>query len=208
MTTIQTEGNAEWQGMLKEALEIKVDDIAPNYRKKLKMSDEQVQKIIESIKTSLGINDSQRVLVGMMLLFLQGAASEGTPANLSVQVGDKTIEKRNIITACEFIEGHKFIRRIAEALAPAIGEFAYNNKLSGEFAQRINNKLKADSGETLTEREMAYCSSFSQTIPNLEELTSPRLVKLLAEDYSRRFDNKKKENKPDPKPKSSGKKKK
>lgn len=188
-----TYGNGEYQMMIEGALEQKVDDISPNYRKKIKMSDEQVQKIIESISLTLGINDSKKVLVGVMLLFLQGAASEGTPVTLSVQIGEKTLEKRNIIQACEYIERHKYIRRIAETLAPIIGEFAYRNKLSGEFAQRINNKLKAESGETLTEREMAFCSSFSQTIPNLEELTSSRLVKLLAEDYSRRFDNKKKE---------------
>lgn len=207
MAASKTQGTKteDLQGIINKALELKVDDVAPTYRKKLKMSEEKVQKIIESIMTSLGINETQTVLIGIILLFLQGAASEGTPLTLSVQIGEKTIEKRNIITACEFIEGHKYIRRIAEAIALTIGDFADKNNLTGEFAQRINNKLKAESGETLTPREMAFCSSFSQSIPNLEEITTPRLVKLLAEDYSRRFDNKKKENKPEAKNKKSGK---
>lgn len=200
--------NEQYQNIISKAIESKVDELSPNYRKKQKMTDEQVHKIIESIMLTLGMDNPQKVLVAMMLLFLQGAASEGTPLTLSVQIGAKTIEKRNVITACEFIEGHRYIRRIAENLATVIGEFAYQNKLSGEFAQRINNKLKAESGETLTDREMAFCSSFSQSIHNLEELTSARLVKLLAEDYSRRFDNKKKDKQPENKNnKNSGKRK-
>lgn len=104
----------------------------------------------------------------------------------------KLKEKRNIIDACNTVTGHKFIRRIAETLALSIGKFAYNNKLVGELGYRINNKLKAEKGESLNELELAYCSSFSQAISNLEEVTSERLSKLLAEDYQRRFEKQRK----------------
>ena len=53
-----TYANGEYQMMIEGALEQKVDDISPNYRKKIKMSDEQVQKIIESIiQDDLSNND-------------------------------------------------------------------------------------------------------------------------------------------------------
>lgn len=88
----------------------------------------------------------------------------------------------------KFVYSLTYIRRLAEALAIQIGEFAEKNGLKGELSQRIEIKLRAETGETLTEKEKAWCSSFSQIIPNLSERSSERLVKLLAVDYNKRFE--------------------
>lgn len=170
-----------------------VDKIAPKFRKKNTMSDEQLEKIVQIIALNLDI-DPKTALIGMILLFLQGAASAGTPPTMSVEIGNIVMEKRHIMNACFNVTGHQFIRRIAESMAETIGLFAYKNHLAGELAYRINNKLKAENGTSLTEMEMAFCSSFSQAIPNLEN-KSERLAKLLAEDYQKRFENKKKSDK-------------
>lgn len=171
----------------------KVEDVAPNFRRKNILTEEQIGKIIQTIGINLEINP-EKILIGIMLLFLQGAASAAAPVTMSVDLGNgKCIQKRNIVDACNVVTGHTFIRRIAETLALQIGEFAYQNKLAGELGYRISNKLKAETGENLTEKEMAFCSSFSQVIPNLSNITSERLAKLLAADYQRRFENKKKQ---------------
>lgn len=180
--------------LYENAMEQNIDVVAPNFRRKTKISEEQIKKIIKSISFSLDISEETAV-IGMTLLFLQGAASASTPTSMYVELGGgKYMEKRNIIDACVLVTNHKFIRRIAETLAPQIGNFAYKNKLMGELGYRVNNKFKAETGESLTELELAYCSSFSQTIPNLSELVSDRLVKLLAADYQKRFENKRKSN--------------
>lgn len=195
--TINENDNYETQvgllQLLDQATNTKVEEIAPDFRRKNNISDEQLEKIIKIIQTHLGMKRTTQVIVGMNLLFLQGAASAGAPITMSVNLGEGIcMEKRNIVDACNTVTGHKFIRRIAETLAPQIGRFAYNNKLVGELGYRINNKLKAEKGESLSELELAYCSSFSQVIPNLNEITSERLSKLLAEDYQIRFEKQKK----------------
>lgn len=179
--------------MLQLAMEKPVEEVAPTFRRKTTLNDSQIEKIIQTISTTLGISNTE-VLIGMTLLFLQGAASAGAPITMSVDLGGgKCIEKRNIIDACNLVTGHKFIRRIAETLAPQIGKIALQNKLTGELGYRIENKLKAETGESLTDIERAYCSSFSQAIPNLAEITSERLARLLAEDYQKRFENRKRQ---------------
>jgi len=196
--------------IIKATMNKRVEDVAPNFRRKNVLTEEQIEKIIRTISINLEI-DPEKVLIGMILLFLQGAASAAAPVTMSVELGNgKFIEKRNIVNACNVVTGHIFIRRIAETLALQIGNFAYQNKLAGELGYRINNKLKADTGESLNEKEMAFCSSFSQVIPDLSDITSERLAKLLAADYQRRFENKKKQTKIDNIPKNNvrGKKKK
>lgn len=179
------------EDVIKKSKQIKVEEVAPNFRKKNLLSREQIGKIVQAIGTHLDISPD-RVLISMYLLFLQGAASAGAPITMGVDLENgKCVEKRNIINACNLVMEHQYIRRIAETLALDIGEFAYNNNLAGELAYRINNKFKAETGTSLTEREMAFCSSFSQAIPNLAEISSERLAKLLAEDYQKRFENKK-----------------
>lgn len=176
--------------IIEKSMNENLEDIAPNFRRN-KITNDQIERIIKSISANLRINPEVS-LVGMMLLFLQGAASSGSPLTMSIEIDQgKYIEKRNIVSACNLVTGHQYIRRIAEALAPEIGKYANKNNLKGELATRINNRLKAETGENLTHIEMSYCSSFSQSISNLAEITgSERLTKLLAEDYQRNFDGK------------------
>lgn len=180
------------KNIFEEALKEKVEIFAPNY-KKAKISDEQIIKIMECISKELDV-PIQRVIAGTYLLFLQGAASASSPDSMSVPLTEEAkLDKRTLVQTCLYITKHQYIRRIAEAKAAEIGRFAEINKLQGELAQRINNKYMAETGLTLSDKELAYCSSFSQSIPNLEEITSSRLSKLLAEDYTRRFDKNKRD---------------
>lgn len=182
------------ENLLKITLERKIEEVVPNFRKKTFMTSEEIERIIQTISVTTGIK-SDRVLIGIMLLFLQGAASAGSPPTLSVELEDgKSLTKKDIIAACIMVAKHQYIRRIAESLAKEIGQFAEKNKLHGELAHRINNRFKAETGSNLSDIELSYCSSFSQSIPNLAEITSERLAKLLAEDYQKRFENKKKTN--------------
>ncbi len=182
----------ELEELLKTSINKRVEEVSPNFRKKNILTEEQLEKIIQTLSINLSVSH-EKALIGMILLFLQGATSEGAPMTMSIDLGEgKSIEKRSVINACSASTGHQYIRRIAETLAKEIGEFAYKNRLAGELAYRINNRLKAESGECLNEREMAFCSSFSQVLPNLSELGSERLTRLLAEDYHRRFDTKRK----------------
>lgn len=176
--------------LVRVSMQQKVEAIVPNFKKNI-VTDDQILQIVNAISSTLNVSQD-RAFIGMILLFLQGAVSSSAPLTMSVEVDEgKCIEKKNILSACKLITGHQYIRRIAEALAAEIGEFAYRNNLRGELANRINNRLRADTGSNLTDVEMSYCSSFSQNITHLSEITgSDRLSKLLAQDYQRRFEHK------------------
>ena len=174
--------------IMKEDLNV----IAPNFRKGT-ISEREKTAIIEKVSVDIGVSKSD-ALAGIMLLMLKGAASNGTPNTLSVDLrGGKTLAKRIVSGAYLLVTGNNYIRRLAESLAIEIGEFAERYSLNGELSQRINTALKAEAGEVLTAKENAWCSSFSQNIPDLASRSSERLVRLLAEDYKKRFDNKKKD---------------
>lgn len=180
----------ELDNLTKEIFKENLDVIAPNFRKGI-LSNEEIDKILKIISFDIGVDKSE-ALVGTILLMLKGAASTGTPDTLSVDLKNgKKITKKNVKGAYFSVTGNNYIRRLAEGLAIQIGNFAEHFQLNGELAQRINTMLKAQTGETLTAKEMAWCSSFSQNIPDLASRGSDRLVKLLAEDYKKRFENKK-----------------
>lgn len=172
--------------------ELKTSDlqtIAPYFKKGV-LTDEEAEKIIEQTANSIGTT-KENALTGTICLFLKGAASNGTPQNLEVLLKDgKSLAKRNLMGAYVSVCGNQYLRRLAEKLAIDIAEFAEMHGLNGELASRINTILKAESGEVLTAKEAAWCSSFSQNIPDLAERSSERVVKLLAEDYRKRFENK------------------
>lgn len=168
-----------------------IETLAPNYKKSI-LGSEETNMIIKKIATDLDITEEE-ALAGTMLLLLKGASSDGTPQNLSVELKNgKTLAKRNVQGAYLTVTGNNYLRRLAESLAIQIGEFAEHFGLNGELTQRINTSLKAESGEVLSPKETAWCSSFSQNIPDLATRSSERLVRLLAEDYKKRFEGKKK----------------
>lgn len=165
--------------------------IAPEFKKGV-LTDEQTESIIDQIAASVGTT-KVNALTGTICLFLKGAASNGTPQNLEVVLSDgKILAKRNVLGAYVSTCGNQYLRRLAEKLAIEIGEFAEAHGLNGELAPRINTILKAETGEILSLKEAAWCSSFSQNIPDLAQRSSERVVKSLAEDYRKRFENKKK----------------
>lgn len=168
------------------------DEIAPNFKRGA-LSTEEINKIIEKIALDIDVPEKD-ALIGIYLLMLKGAASSGTPQTLSVELkGGKVLAKKNVTGAYLSVTGNNYVRRLAEGLAVSIGEFAEAFGLEGELSQRINTALKAETGEILSAKEIAWCSSFSQNVPDLAKRSSERLVKLLAEDYKKRFDTKKKQ---------------
>lgn len=174
-----------------EINEMNLEEIAPNYKKGI-LNQEEIDRIIYRIASDIGVSEGI-ALAGTILLMLKGAASSGTPQTMSVDlVGGKTLAKKNITGAYVTVTGNSFIRRLAESLAIQIGEFAERHGLEGELSQRIGTVLKAETGELLTYKEKAWCSSFSQNIPDLPQRSSERLAKLLAADYRRRFEGKRK----------------
>lgn len=164
--------------------------IVPNLKKSA-LTQEENNRIFEKIASDLAIPKSD-AMVGTFILFLRGAASSGTPSSLSVDLREgKTLAKKNILSAYMHVTGNGHIRRLAEVNRIEIGEFAEAHGIPGELSQRINTTLKAQTGEILNPKETAWCSSFSQEIPDLAIRSSERMVKLLAEDYKKRFENKK-----------------
>lgn len=185
--------NVNLNSLTSEIMRENLETIAPNFRKSA-LSSEDINRIIERIANDIGVSRGD-ALAGTILLMLKGAASGGTPQSLSVDLRDgKTLAKKNIYGAYVTITGNSYIRRLAESIAVNIGEFAEHYSLNGELAHRINTVLKAETGEILTPKEMAWCSSFSQNLPDLASRSSERLVQLLAEDYKKRFEQKKKTN--------------
>lgn len=168
-----------------DALKQPVADVAPEFKKSL-IKNEEISQIILHVAQTFQIEPAI-ALIAIHLLFLKGAASEGTPQSLSVDVAGRTISKRDLIYAYEKTTGNNFIRRLAESMAISIGKYAEANGLRGELAQRIEVNLRVAEEPPLTPKEAAWCSSFSQAIPNLTDFSGERVTKLLAEDYSRRF---------------------
>jgi hypothetical protein len=168
--------------------EATVDKVAPKVKQSA-MTEEAVTKVLELLCKSLEL-ELVPVLAGVCLLFLKGAASDGSPLSLSVEVMGRDITKKDLIYCYEMVTGNKYLRRMAEAMAVSISQYAEKNGLYGDLGKRILTRHRAATGETLTPKELAWCSSFCQDLPDLATFASERVVKLLAEDYDSRFSKK------------------
>jgi hypothetical protein len=182
-TTQQNDNPLE--NILNAALQEDLSKVAPTISKSA-VTDEETNKILDTISSNFQIKKTSAA-IAIYLLFLKGAASNGTPLSLIVEVEGKDISKRDLLNAYSLATGNTFLRRLAESLAIPIGQFAEKNGLRGELAQRMEKLSRSESGQTLTAKELAWCSSFSQVIPNLDELASQKVSKLLADDYNTRF---------------------
>lgn len=167
-----------------KALETSIESVSPGFKKN-QMSEDEVNKVIITIANIHNMPPAF-VIIGVILLFLKGAAS-GTPLSLSVEVSEFELSKRDLLNAYTAVTVNNFLRRMAEAMAMPIGQYAERNRLRGELAQKVENSLKAETGERLTAKELAWCSSFNQHLENLSDLSSERLVKLLSADNNKRF---------------------
>jgi len=177
----------DYKGPFPEAMKLSIDSVSPDF-KRTNLSEDQVTKVIDYLASNFQLKREQ-VLVGIILLFLKGAANNSTPVTLSVDVDGKEISKRDLQNAYGLVTSNAYLRRLAEALAIEIGTYAELNGLKGELAQRVETSLRAEKGETLSFKELAWCSSFSQQLPDLAQRASDRLCVLLAADYSKRFSN-------------------
>lgn len=172
-----------------EVLNMEVTEMAPKFLRDV-ISQQEIDRIVDMVAQELKVPNPV-ALMGIFLLFLKGAANSGAPLNLSIElVNGVIIQKKTLLSAYKYVMDNEYLRRLAETLATKIGKFAEKQNLRGELANSIDIILRAENGENLTPKEAAWCSSFSQSIPNLAELSSERLTKLLAEDYNRRFSKK------------------
>lgn len=165
--------------------EASVETVAPKVKQSI-VTEETINKIFELLCSTFEM-DLAPMIAGVCLLFLKGAASDGAPLSLSVEVLGREITKRDLLYCYEMVTGNKYLRRMAEALAVEISQYAEKNGLSGDLGKRIQTRHRASTGESLTPKELAWCSSFCQDLPNLANFSSERLAKLLAEDYDNRF---------------------
>lgn len=180
-----------------------IKKVSPSQMSENQLSDEIVTNIVETLSDSFGIKNNVITMSAIFLLFLKGAANAGTPNTIEIEVIDDdgkkvSITKNDLLYAYNRHTNNKFLRRLAETLAPAIGKYAESNQLSGDIAEKINTKIlskKPKEGEVyepiLSSKERAWCNSFGQNIPDLAEISS-RLPRLLAEDYLSRFSKPKK----------------
>jgi hypothetical protein len=180
---------------MENANALNVKDVAPEELKRNTLSDVQIYEIANQLSSNFGIHVAY-AYTAIYLLFLKGAANSGTPETTTVNIFDQdkqqlSITKFDLIYAYNLITGNKYIRRLAEALAIPIGNYAEKNGLSGDIADKISNGLMSNANELLryplTIKERAWASSFSQKIPGLEKLSSERMPQLLAIDYNERF---------------------
>jgi len=186
-----------------KAFGLSVKEVAPMEATSVThLSATEVGDIINKIATNMQVTP-QLALAAMYLLFLKGAANIKAPNSMQVEVLNEKKEpvllsKLDLMAAYRRVTGNNFLRRLAESLAVEISQFAEANGLRGELATRINNKLLVSREVPLNEKEMAWASSYCQSLPNLALLSSDRLPGLLAEDYTQRFTEKSKgRNQPD-----------
>lgn len=174
------------------ALTIAAKDISPSLNKDVS-SVEECAKFLDFLATTHGITASQ-AFVAFTLLALKGACNSSSPASMSVDLlveDGKTIQitKFDLEYACQYATKHTFLRRLAQAMAKDISYYAERNCLIGDLAKRLNNAAVAKGEAPLTIKERAWANSFCQELPDLENMTGPRIPTLLAEDYQKRFKN-------------------
>lgn len=178
--------------ILNDALNRPLEVVSPSFKQNA-ITDLQVQQILDIIVARYPTLTKSSALIAIILLFLKGASSNNTPENLGVEIDGITVTKRDIKNALQSIINNQYLRRLAETIAVQIGKFAERNQLDGELAGRLSkmvsedNMLNNKNQPPLTINERAWSSSFSQAIKNLSEYTTPRVVNLLALDYSQRF---------------------
>lgn len=179
------------------ALKTDIKDVAPlEAAPSTRIPPDTVGEIIAQIAANLNIQPVT-AMIGIFLLFLKGAANANAPNSMEVKLLDSqgltiSLSKLELLATYKRIAGNNFLRRLAEALACEISQYAENHNLKGELANKLNTKILSEGGVPLNSKEMAWASSFCQGIPNLSELSSDRLPGLLAQDYSNRFSNVKK----------------
>jgi hypothetical protein len=163
------------------------------------LTKEQAILVLKRIQTYKGIGRKTTVQA-IAALFRKGAANAGATDTMKVDVRcpetGVTVEvnRYDIVMALQQVVGHKNVRKLAEAMAPEMLS-AYLRiikanpllDLKGDIANRINRKLNLRKEDPLTREEEVCCCTYSQWMPNLNEMAnSKRLKGLLDEDLNAR----------------------
>jgi hypothetical protein len=178
------------------ANKLPVVQISPGLKKEL-ISEEEVIAFIQNLGRTHNLTDGES-FVAIALLFLKGAGNSSAPKSMSVDITVQgsphpiNITKYDIEYSCHNVTGNWYLRRFAEAMSKEISEYAARNNLNGDLAIRLNNLAISKGGPPLNTLELAWASSFCQNRVDLSSLASERLATLLAEDFQKRFGNKKK----------------
>jgi hypothetical protein len=159
----------------------------------------QVSQVIERLRTYKNIG-RKATTQAVAALFRKGAANAGAADTMKVDVhcpetkNSVEITRYDLVMAMQSITGHKNIRKMAEAMAPEMLS-AYLRlikvnpllDLKGDLSNRINRKLSIRKEDPLTREEEVCCCTYSQWMPNLNEMAnSKRLRNLLEEDLNAR----------------------
>jgi hypothetical protein len=160
-----------------------------------RMTTEQASLIVDRIAKTQDIARSTAA-TGIVALIRKGAANAGAPDSMEVQIrcpitkNQTTITRYDIGMALQAVTGHKTIRKLAEALAPLIIKTDIKRiktdptqNLKGDLANKINRKLTSRGQQPLTPEEEVCCATYTQWIPDLNQIaSSTRLKALLDED--------------------------
>lgn len=133
--------------------------------------------------------------ISLSELFRIGGANAGAASSLSVpmncpvhQTTNCYMTKYDVANAMQIVLGHKNVRKLAEVMAPTmlaanIRKVESNPELDlrGNLANRINRKLINKNLPTLTKKE-EICCTYSQWLPNLDNLAESKTLKALLED--------------------------
>lgn len=195
MTINKSDSSQEILSLYSDIKKLPINDLVPNMKPDLVTADE-VNDFLQTISDSHGIS-KDLALLGVSLLFLKGACNNSAPNRMSITLktpeGNVELTKYDLEYACHLATKNKFLRRIAQFLAPQICSLAEANGIPGDLAVKLNNLAIAKENSTgpLSTKEKAWACSFVQEVDNLSKLASPRLVALLAEDYNKNLANKK-----------------
>jgi hypothetical protein len=169
------------------------------------VSKEQVKEVVGRISKAKDLDEST-AYGAVAELFRKGASNAGANANMNIDVTNKDkskiveVTRYDIIVALEAITGHKNVRKLAEAMAHEIlvanlkkTEKFPSLDLKGDLAKVINKKLALKGQNLLTRKEEICCCTYTQNLPNLNELAgSDRLKSLLEKDLEDRIRRKQK----------------
>ncbi len=184
-----------YSNIVENANKLPVAQISPGTKKEL-ISEDQIVAFIRNLANTHGISDAE-AFVAISLLFLKGACNSSAPRQMSVDiiVSDSpnpiNITKYDIEYSCHQVTGNTYLRRFAEAMSKEISLYAQKEKLTGDLAIRLNNLAISKGGAPLSSVELAWASSFCQNRVDLSQLAGERIATLLAEDFQKRFGNKK-----------------
>jgi hypothetical protein len=184
--------DAKLDKLFEDAKSLDLRVLSPDNNQEL--DSKTVSRIILAISDSYGIPQTV-AYIGIILLFLKGAANAKTPDSLSVKVThegtDTEIQKYALFYNYKMICKNNFLRRLAESLKNKISQYAEANSLDGDLASQINKRLLAEGKDPMTLKQKAWCSSFNQNNPIMEK--DPNLLvvsQLLAKDFNFKFKSK------------------